>query len=81
MTYTCPVCGFDKLQEIPFDKKNNPSYEICPCCGFEFGFEGDNSKHTFNQYREQWLEEGAKWFREDAKPKDWTLKKQLENLK
>ena len=79
--YLCPICGFDKLQEEPFDKNNEPSYEICPCCGFEFGFNGDNRKDRFNEYRKQWISDGAKWFMPDVKPRDWTLKKQLNKLK
>lgn len=30
--YVCPICGFDKLSFVPLN-----SYEICPCCGYEFG--------------------------------------------
>lgn len=39
MKYICPICGYDKLLEPPYDEYNNPSYEICPCCGFEYGFD------------------------------------------
>ena len=79
--YDCPICGFDGLNEIPFNKKNEPSYEICPCCGFEFGFNGDNNKHTFNEYRKKWIKEGAAWFMENEKPKNWNCDKQLKNIK
>ncbi len=34
--FTCPVCGYPSLQEEPFY-----SYEICPCCGVEFGFDDE----------------------------------------
>ena len=37
MSYTCPICGFDKLCFKPYDEKGTPSCEICPCCGFEIG--------------------------------------------
>jgi len=78
--YLCPVCGFNKLNEEPFSKKNEPSYEICPCCGFEFGFNGENNKRSFNDYRQRWIADGAIWFSAEVKPKDWNYKKQLENL-
>lgn len=40
--YTCPVCGFDGLKEAPYGPNQEPSYEICPNCGFEFGFDDRN---------------------------------------
>ena len=80
-TYLCPICGFDKLQEEPFSKKNEPSYEICPCCGFEFGFNGENNVASFHKYRKQWIADGASWFMKESEPKNWNYKKQLENVK
>jgi hypothetical protein len=38
-TYSCPVCGLDGLQE-PGDAEF-ASFEICPCCGTEFGYDDD----------------------------------------
>ncbi len=36
LTYTCPACGWPKLRGDP---QNYPAlYEICPCCGIEFGY-------------------------------------------
>ena len=40
--YTCPVCAFDGLKEAPYGPHQEPSYEICPNCGFEFGFDDRN---------------------------------------
>lgn len=37
--YTCPVCGFKGLKEAPYGSNKEPSYEICPNCGVEFGFD------------------------------------------
>ncbi|MED4649062.1 hypothetical protein P9293_17030 [Bacillus inaquosorum] len=39
MKYTCPVCRFKGLTEPAYDKEGTHSYEICPCCGFQFGFD------------------------------------------
>ena len=78
--YVCPVCGFNKLAEEPFGKNNEPSFEICSCCGFESGADGDNRPARFNEYRKQWIKEGAQWLLPNLKPKNWDYRKQLENL-
>ena len=77
--FLCPVCGFDRLQEPVVDNQGNPSYEICPCCGFEFGFE-NTTRESYQQYRTQWIREGAVWFVSTVQPSDWDLQKQLQNL-
>jgi hypothetical protein len=77
-SYFCPVCGFDGLKEVPYDEHGAPSYEICPCCGFEFGFEEQGDRARF---REDWLRKGAPWFCPDLKPAGWDLQKQLAGLK
>ncbi|MBF0504600.1 MAG: hypothetical protein HQL14_05805 [Candidatus Omnitrophica bacterium] len=76
--YICPVCGFNGLKEIPYDKHGSASYEICLCCGFEFGFEGKGNMALF---REDWIRKGAPWFSPGLKPENWDLQKQLANLK
>ena len=78
--YLCPVCGFDQLKEPPYNKLNEPSYEICPCCGFEFGFDASNDVTTFIDFRARWIKDGAHWFIPKAKPKNWEPKKQLSKL-
>ena len=78
--YVCPVCGYDKLTEEPYDQDRNPSYEICKCCGFEFGFDDDSEGSSLESYRQKWINGGAKWFNVKAKPEDWNLKKQLEQI-
>ncbi len=78
--YTCPVCGFDKLKELPYDQGNLPSYEICPCCGFEFGLDGVNNQIAFTDFRQRWIKNGANWFMPRLKPNNWDFKKQLNNL-
>jgi hypothetical protein len=80
MTYLCPVCGWDQLTEEPYDRDGNPSYEICPCCGFEFGFDDGSRQETFAVYRKKWLEKGATWFDPDACPAHWDLSRQLRKV-
>ena len=36
---TCPVCNYDGLFDPPYDENGYGSYEICPCCGFQFGLD------------------------------------------
>jgi hypothetical protein len=57
-----------------------PSYEVCPCCGFEFGNDDDpgtSSPSTFEQYLSDWIADGARWFDSSQKPVDWSLTRQL----
>jgi hypothetical protein len=35
---------------------------------------------TIDEYREYWLQGGNIWFEDKAKPKDWDLKQQLNNI-
>ena len=35
----CPVCGYGELHEPAYDRFGCASFEICPCCGIEFGLE------------------------------------------
>jgi hypothetical protein len=58
--HICPVCGFDGLKEAAFSPSHEPSYEICPRCGFEFGFDGGNDTAIFTEFRERWIKNGRK---------------------
>lgn len=68
----CPVCGYDGLDEEPYGENLNPSYNICDCCGFEYGYSEDNEvdlgyivvpnemkEAAFQLYRKQWVENGT----------------------
>ncbi|MFC1709136.1 hypothetical protein ACFL2J_03640 [Candidatus Omnitrophota bacterium] len=79
--YICPICGFNGLKESPYSKANEPSYEICPCCGFEFGFDRGESVKEYQSFRRKWIEGGANWLVLDRKPEDWDLNRQLDNIK
>lgn len=76
----CPVCGFPGLLEPAYNADGAPSYEICPCCGFEFGFDDLSEGVSHADYREKWIAEGAQWFDPEQKPADWDLQAQLANL-
>lgn len=68
MTYTCPVCFFDKLSDPPRD------YNICDCCGTEFG--NDDELRTFGELRRHWIASGARWFFQEP-PALWNPWEQL----
>ena len=54
MNHRCPVCGYSELSEPP------ENYEICPCCGTEFGYDDRLSTHA--ELRRHWLLTGGPWF-------------------
>jgi hypothetical protein len=61
--YLCPVCGF--WMEAPAS-----DYNICSCCGTEFGNHDINASIT--QLRASWLRNGARWWGQfDAVPAGW----------
>ena len=75
----CRVCGL-KYEEPPWgiDDKT-PSFEICECCGVEFGYE-DGTVTAAKRYRKKWISSGAEWFNRKFQPRDWDLKQQLANV-
>lgn len=79
--YICPICGYDKLEEPPYDEFGEPSYEICPCCGIEFGFDLENYHITQEEYRKKWINNGGEWFDPQEKPQKWDIRQQLKNVK
>jgi hypothetical protein len=76
----CRVCGFDLGEPIWGETGTDPSFEICPCCGAQFGY-SDTSPEKCARFRQYWIEkEGAAWRMPGFRPKDWSLEKQLRNL-
>ena len=75
----CPVCGYDKLDFKPYDEQGNASFEICPCCGFEFGCDDFPDKQkSFVEWRKKWIENGCNWFSRNPAPQDWNAKEQID---
>ena len=69
---TCPVCGFPYLLE-PAWTDDEPSDEICPCCGTHFGY--DDFAQTaadrairHEELRNQWIANGQPWFSKSRTP-------------
>lgn len=54
MSLTCPVCGYDKINEPKL------KWSICPSCGTQFGL--SDSGRTWEQLRHDWIyDDGATW--------------------
>lgn len=75
----CRVCGYE-LSASPWGEDGkSPTWEICPCCGAEFGYE-DCTRASARKMREQWISSGKKWFEECEKPTDWNYEEQSVNV-
>lgn len=59
--FTCPVCYYDKMPDPAAE------YNICPCCGTEFGNDDENTTHS--ELRARWISRGARWFFRQPPPR------------
>jgi hypothetical protein len=81
MPYTCPVCGFADLTEIPSTEKGGGSYEICPSCGFQFGVTDEDRGFSYKKWRELWISQGMPWDKGRTNPPpNWNPQEQLRNI-
>ncbi|MBO0684969.1 MAG: hypothetical protein J2P45_17600 [Candidatus Dormibacteraeota bacterium] len=79
--YRCPVCGWPKLDEPARTAESGASYEICPSCGFQFGFSDEALGRTYEDWRREWVEAGMPWHsRGIRRPWGWNPKAQLDAL-
>lgn len=75
----CPVCGYDGLEEPAFDDVGAPSYDICDCCGTQFGYHDAKTPHEV--LREKWIAKGMPWHsRVTSPPPGWDPIDQLRRL-
>ena len=56
--FICRVCGLAQPDMPCGASGEDPSHDICDCCGSEFGFE-DSSIASIQKNREVWLESGT----------------------
>lgn len=56
---------------MPYPPEN---YNICPCCGTEFG--NDDIEYSYEELRYQWIVSGAQWFF-GPPPNGWSAWAQL----
>jgi hypothetical protein len=64
--FACPVCDFDGLSEPPYDECGCASFEICPSCGTEFGY--DDAKRSHDDHRNAWIAAGKPWWSRTTRP-------------
>src|SRR5262249_43769086 len=69
--------------EPPYERYfGEASYEVCACCGFEFGNDdnpGTGAPTSFEEYLGEWIRSGRDWFDPATKPDGWRLAEQLES--
>ncbi len=75
--YQCPVCGYPDLKDPPYDPITNASsFDICPCCGCEYGY-NDATPWAKRNHLLKWLKRGAPWFMPELRPANWDVKTKL----
>lgn len=76
-----PAPPWSDLGSPPYSQAYGfPSYEVCPCCGFEFGNDdepGTAAGATFAAYLREWIVAGCNWFDAEKRPSRWSLDFQL----
>lgn len=78
-SHECRVCGYH-TEEYPWGEDGkSPKYQICPCCGVQFGKE-DIDLESIRTYRQKWQKKGGKWFQKKEKPNDWNMDEQMGNI-
>jgi hypothetical protein len=76
--YKCRVCGLDQSPDLPWGENgDHASFNICSCCGVEFGYEDDSVQNCLS-VRRHWVEIrlGA-WFAPKEQPSDWDMPAQI----
>lgn len=81
VSFSCTVCGYPGLREAPRSPMNGASYEICPCCGFQFGFDDEDQGISAEQWRQRWVNSGMSWTSVGQyPPPGWDPREQLKRL-
>jgi len=79
--FICPVCGCGELKKPPRSETTGGSYEICPCCGFEFGYHDEDQGISDGEWRRRWVAKGMPWSaRTRRPPPGWDPVAQLRRL-
>lgn len=75
----CKICGLEQ-EKFPWGEDGKtPNFDICDCCGVEFGYE-DYTLVSLNKFRQEWLSSGGIWFEKEAMPENWDMEEQMENV-
>jgi hypothetical protein len=77
----CRICGLDNGEPVWGENGDFPSFQICMCCGVQFGYDDNGDIEFCTARRRYWIvEQKAQWFEPRYKPLNWSLKKQLRNI-
>jgi len=72
------VCGYDSLEAPAYDSRGCASFEICPSCGTEFGYDDVSKEHA--RLRTEWKRKGMCWWsRSTSPPEKWDALRQLKD--
>jgi hypothetical protein len=75
----CPVCGYSGLPKPAYDHLGYASFEICPCCGTQFGYQ--DARRSHDSLRAEWVAKGMPWHsRVKAPPPGWDPAQQLQSV-
>lgn len=77
--FNCRVCGLDQGFEPWGNDGETPSFDICGCCGVQFGYQDCNEFYV-KKFRQEWLEKGANWFDPKEMPEGWSLEEQMKGI-
>jgi len=77
--FYCRICGYRLCFEPWGDDGKTPTYEICPCCGVEFGNE-DCTMKSIKEYRGSWIKSGCKWFDPSKRATTWPWANQQRHI-
>jgi len=68
----------------PYDEQfGGASFEICPSCGFQFGYDdhpgASGSATSFEEYRQRWVATGCEWWfsSRSRQPAGWNGTQQM----
>ena len=70
----CRVCGFRQDEAIWGVDGQSATFNICACCGCEFGYE-DCLPEGVQRHREKWITNGGTWIDPTTRPASWTIER------
>lgn len=78
-THLCRVCGYYS-EDPPWGEDGCcPTYEYCPCCGVEWGYQ-DSLPSSAARFRADWLNRGGVWQDPHVVPDGLTVAERLSRI-
>jgi len=77
--FYCRVCGYESDTAPWGADGKTPVFNFCPCCGVEHGYQ-DSHPIGARNYRDKWINSGARWEEQGCKPRGWVLEDQLRHI-